>query len=331
MSKDNYGLDPDRPTRNARCAAPMPTAMSTRRSNSRRHRQPAARGVPAHHAAVRERAAALLARARARRVGSGSPSATTPRSTTPRARWPRSRASAIPGTPSRTTAAGATSRPAASNRLAAARPAAGPTWTPRERARAHIDLALVSVLLDAGAGADWHYVEAATGKRFTRSEGLARRQLPCLHQRPVLLRPRPPAAGRRRRPARPGDRPARRRLPGQRGNPLVGLAGRATLLRRLGEAMREQPDDVRRRRPARRPVRRAGQPLRPDAPPTAEVTAHEILLAAARHRSRASGRPPTRSTASRPTAAMRPAASARATRRSRWATAGATRGARARA
>jgi len=41
------------------------------------------------------------------------------------------------------------------------------------RARAMIDLAVVSVLLDAGAGAQWQYLEATTGQRFSRSEGLA--------------------------------------------------------------------------------------------------------------------------------------------------------------
>src|SRR5437868_4328239 len=39
-------------------------------------------------------------------------------------------------------------------------------------ARAHIDLAVVSVLLDAGAGPAWRYVERETGLRYTRSEGL---------------------------------------------------------------------------------------------------------------------------------------------------------------
>jgi Protein of unknown function (DUF1688) len=39
-------------------------------------------------------------------------------------------------------------------------------------ARAMIDLTVVSVLLDAGAGPDWHYLEAETGQRFSRSEGL---------------------------------------------------------------------------------------------------------------------------------------------------------------
>jgi hypothetical protein len=40
-----------------------------------------------------------------------------------------------------------------------------------EKARARIDLVVVSVLLDAGAGPDWKYVEG--GRSFARSEGLA--------------------------------------------------------------------------------------------------------------------------------------------------------------
>ena len=39
-------------------------------------------------------------------------------------------------------------------------------------ARAMVDLTVVSVLLDAGAGPDWHYLEASSGQRFSRSEGL---------------------------------------------------------------------------------------------------------------------------------------------------------------
>jgi len=41
-----------------------------------------------------------------------------------------------------------------------------------DRARAAIDLTVVSVLLDAGAGSAWRYREAATGLTFARSEGL---------------------------------------------------------------------------------------------------------------------------------------------------------------
>jgi hypothetical protein len=44
--------------------------------------------------------------------------------------------------------------------------------SPRERAAALVDLVLVSVLLDAGAGPDWSY-RARDGQSYTRSEGLA--------------------------------------------------------------------------------------------------------------------------------------------------------------
>ena len=43
---------------------------------------------------------------------------------------------------------------------------------PTACARARVDLTVVSVLLDAGAGAAWGYVERETGVRYTRSEGL---------------------------------------------------------------------------------------------------------------------------------------------------------------
>ena len=44
---------------------------------------------------------------------------------------------------------------------------------PASRARTEFDLAIVSVLLDAGAGPDWCYQDARTGRTLTRSEGLA--------------------------------------------------------------------------------------------------------------------------------------------------------------
>ena len=41
-----------------------------------------------------------------------------------------------------------------------------------ERARSQLDLVITSVLLDAGAGAEWKYLEADSKKTFNRSEGL---------------------------------------------------------------------------------------------------------------------------------------------------------------
>jgi len=48
-----------------------------------------------------------------------------------------------------------------------------PSADTAETARARLDLAIVSVLLDAGAGPSWHYREAETGQILSRSEGLA--------------------------------------------------------------------------------------------------------------------------------------------------------------
>ena len=46
-----------------------------------------------------------------------------------------------------------------------------------ERARLKVDLAIVSVLLDAGAGAAWTYVEPESGKSFSTVRGTCDREL----------------------------------------------------------------------------------------------------------------------------------------------------------
>lgn len=48
-----------------------------------------------------------------------------------------------------------------------------PSVPPIEAARRLVDLFVVSVLLDAGAGPRWVYEELKTGLRIARSEGLA--------------------------------------------------------------------------------------------------------------------------------------------------------------
>jgi len=42
-----------------------------------------------------------------------------------------------------------------------------------ELTRRLIDLFFVSVLLDAGAGDDWRYIEPGTERKYERSEGIA--------------------------------------------------------------------------------------------------------------------------------------------------------------
>ncbi len=149
---------------------------------------------------------------------------------------------------------------------------------PAERARAYMDLAVVSVLLDAGAGADWKYVEPATGQTFARSEGLG---VASFHAFMAGMFSSDPA-----RPLQ-ADADGLRGLVGDRlaaafqispANPLVGVDGRLVLLRRLGEVLREQPEVFGTDMP--RPGRLFDALVKPfgvSTPPTASVAAHDIL------------------------------------------------------
>jgi len=149
---------------------------------------------------------------------------------------------------------------------------------PAERARACIDLAVVSVLLDAGAGPDWKYVEPATGQTFARSEGLG---VASFHAFMAGMFSSDPA-----RPLQ-ADADGLRGLVGDRlaaafqvspANPLVGVDGRLVLLRRLGEVLRGQPEVFGADVP--RPGRLFDAMVKPfgvSPPPTATVAAHDIL------------------------------------------------------
>ena len=116
-------------------------------------------------------------------------------------------------------------------------------WPDRAaRARAEFDLAIVSVLLDAGAGAAWRYHDATTGQSIGRSEGLAIASLDMF------------SGGLFSRDARApfrADADALAQLPLAAltsafqvtdANPLLGLEGRTDLLRRLGKLVAERSD-----------------------------------------------------------------------------------------
>src|SRR3984957_2317327 len=80
-----------------------------------------------------------------------------------------------------------------------------------ETARSRIDLAIVSVLLDAGAGPGWRYQEAETGQVLARSEGLGVASLRAMQGGLFSANPTRPwrarAAGAPA-PTRPGASPA---------------------------------------------------------------------------------------------------------------------------
>jgi hypothetical protein len=113
--------------------------------------------------------------------------------------------------------------------------------SPDEHARARLDLAVTSVLLDAGAGSSWRYVEAETGTAYTRSEGLAVASFRLVAAGLFSTDPaRPWRADAEALEALDDDRLAAA-LQVSVANPLAGLRGRAALLRRLGRALREAP------------------------------------------------------------------------------------------
>ena len=105
-----------------------------------------------------------------------------------------------------------------------------------EIGRARFDLVVTSVLLDAGAGAAWRYREAG-GEAYGRSEGLGVASFHLFRDGAFSGAPkdklRADAEGLRRLDA---DRlGAGMQVSAE--NPLVGLEGRALLLRRLGDAL----------------------------------------------------------------------------------------------
>jgi hypothetical protein len=112
---------------------------------------------------------------------------------------------------------------------------------PDDRARAWIDLIVVSVLLDAGAGDAWRYREPDTGLAIARSEGLAVASLRAFEAGVFSSDPAQPlradAAGLA---ALDPDRLAAAFQVGP-DNPLAGFAGRVDLVRALGAAVAGSP------------------------------------------------------------------------------------------
>jgi hypothetical protein len=108
-------------------------------------------------------------------------------------------------------------------------------------ARARIDLVLVSVLLDAGAGPGWQFAERETGQRFGRSEGLGVASLRAFLGGAFSSDPGDRCRVDAKALLHIDAKALAELFQARDDNPLVGLEGRAALLRRLGEALRAQP------------------------------------------------------------------------------------------
>ncbi|GAM97682.1 possible pyrimidine-degrading protein DUF1688 [alpha proteobacterium U9-1i] len=121
--------------------------------------------------------------------------------------------------------------------------AKGAAWRDADaKARAEFDLAITSVLLDAGAGAAWSYNDDASGMKAARSEGLALASLRLFEWGGFSAEPSDPlradAVGLKRIDAAAlGDA-----FQVNAQNPLLGLEGRAALLNRLGAQCEKRAD-----------------------------------------------------------------------------------------
>jgi hypothetical protein len=156
------------------------------------------------------------------------------------------------------------------DRAAQIAPGVDPDADPGEAARARIDLAIVSVLLDAGAGACWRFHEAETGQILSRSEGLAVASLRAMQAGLFSADPAKPWRADAAALSRVTSGALARAFQHDGGNELAGIEGRAAVLRRVGEVCAAYPDPF-------------GTPARPGnlydywAARREELTAPEIL------------------------------------------------------
>jgi hypothetical protein len=122
---------------------------------------------------------------------------------------------------------------------------AGPPKLPgrgAEKARAAFDLVIVSVLLDAGAGPGWSFVDPVSGHHLERSEGLAVASQRMLEAGAFSADAREPMRADAGVLAGIGPDTLARGFQVAVDNPLAGLDGRAALLRRLGAQALARPD-----------------------------------------------------------------------------------------
>jgi hypothetical protein len=113
--------------------------------------------------------------------------------------------------------------------------------TPAAKARAAFDLAIVSVLLDAGAGPSWKYLDSATGSVVARSEGLAVASLRMFDAGAFSADAADPLRADAERLMLLSHEDIARGFQSMVNNRLLGVEGRADLLARLGAAVAANP------------------------------------------------------------------------------------------
>ncbi len=111
-----------------------------------------------------------------------------------------------------------------------------------EKARTKFDLVITSVLLDAGAGNTWTFHEASSGKNFSRSEGLGVASFYLFMEGHLSDNKNKPyqatAAGLKTL----SQETLEKAFQVSDKNPLIGVPGRLSLLRNLGQVITAKPE-----------------------------------------------------------------------------------------
>ncbi len=111
----------------------------------------------------------------------------------------------------------------------------------RDIAKAKIDLVVVSVLLDAGAGAGWTFFEESSAKTFQRSEGLAVASYHMFSAGLFSGDTHTPLRADSKGLKRLTDKDLEKHFQVTSKNPLIGTAGRVHLLNQLGRVIENHP------------------------------------------------------------------------------------------
>jgi len=111
-----------------------------------------------------------------------------------------------------------------------------------ERSRTAMDLVIVSVLLDAGAGPSWRFLYPVSGETVSRSEGLALASLVMFRNCEFSKWPSYPLRVDAEMLEGITEQKLAENFQVRQDNPLQGVAGRAELLRRLGRTIAAKPE-----------------------------------------------------------------------------------------
>jgi hypothetical protein len=115
-------------------------------------------------------------------------------------------------------------------------------WPDRmAKARAAFDLAIISVLLDAGSGGWWRWFDAPTDRHYSSSEGLALASFALFCSGQLSEHPNEPLRADANKLMALDETKLSAAFQVTAENPLIGVAGRTSLLQRLGTMCQRRP------------------------------------------------------------------------------------------